>query len=228
MTTWGPGFDPLVADRQGFIVARTNRVTEYTHVLGGSRVPIVDVNGRVFGGPTLLITLDLSDPKMSALKSLPVQVLPLASYINCNVWESRQKFRIDPVTMSLSLVERRVDSIESLPPQDMLPNPLPEVRLILKPMRQKDNPADEQAYYDAFDNFTGGDASFRVLGLPLWNEDLSEFCECGSQMKYIASIGYEVGSARYFKGVEFFFGEGCLYYFLCFDCLRYNAVSQGT
>lgn len=198
----------------------------FRHRFGGQSWKIQDSNS-VYGGPTLLLVLDLADPRLAPLRISRCNGLPLCSYINCSIWDGKQVFQIIPESRSVMLVYREIETPEPLPADIALPNPLPEKCIRLRKMYPWEYPVDAEMYYKAFDEFTGP-SFIRVLGPPLWVWPISETCSCRSPMEYIASIGYEIESAGFVDSGEFFIGEGYLYFLLCRSCLKIAVISQGT
>jgi hypothetical protein len=226
-----PTFGPHMAVPGGVILQAGKG--EFLHRFGGDSWAAIDPNS-VHGGPTLLITLDLSDPLLSELWVPGVNELPLASYINCSVWDGRQVFQWDPVSREVCLICREITShgIDPLADEDRLPDPLPDVSLRSKGMSRADWPLNEDSYWRNYDRFIGSSSSFlRVLGPPLWLQWVQEEeCSGGHPMKYTASIGYEEADTT--KGIvggrPFFIGEGALYFFVCLQCKEIVVVSQSS
>lgn len=86
--------------------------------------------------------------------------------------------------------------------------------------------------YAAQDTFLGGSAFIRIGGAPLWIQDPERAgCECGREMVYVASIGYEAyEQPSIFPGLPqaFFLGELARYFFVCTSCVRVAVISQST
>jgi hypothetical protein len=223
-TVFGPQFstDPgyiAVLGRDGF-----------GHVFGGTDWGVNDPE-PVFGGPTLLLTLDLCDSRLSAIAESGFAELPLPSYLNCSVWSGKQFYRVDANARLVTLLHREVTTPEALDDEDRLPSPLPACPLSLRPMTDADAPTDESAYDTACEKFVGGEAFLRILGPPIWMHwAQSERCCCGSPMLYVAGIGYERpdGPGSIIQSRPFFIGEGVLYFFLCLSCQLLAVVSQPT
>jgi hypothetical protein len=54
--------------------------------------------------PALLLTFDLHDPRLRSLSTLPLDELPVCSFINSNIWEQKQVFEILPHLRALRLL----------------------------------------------------------------------------------------------------------------------------
>ena len=87
---WGP----QMAIPGGYIVQPGQ--DEYDHWFGGDRWRVIDPDSFC-GGPTLLLTLDLSDPRLAALHAPGLPELPFGSYIDSSVWDKRQVYRVEPL-----------------------------------------------------------------------------------------------------------------------------------
>lgn len=200
---------------------------EYGHRFGGDSWTIAEPN-PIFGGATLLFTLDLKDPGLESLYLEETSELPLCSYINCDVWNWKQEFDIQPGSRRVRLLSRS-DSKEALDPEYMLPNPLLEKPAFLREMKKNEYPVDENSYWKACDEFLGGAKFIRVLGPPIWLQGAVRVsCSCGLAMKYVACIGYEFDDnhSGFIEDEPFFIGEGALYFFLCKKCLKLVVISQ--
>jgi hypothetical protein len=185
----------------------------------------------VCGGPTLLLVLDLEDPELACLRTEGIDELPLASHLDCSIWWEKQVFQFDPAIRTFHLVQRTVADPEVLEPEYRLPNPLPERSIRLRRMMKEDMPLDEEAYARLTDNFFGGPDFIRVLGPPLWIQNVSgERCRQSHLMHYIASIGHEAWNqpGKYLDDRAFFYGEGALYFFYCPLCRETTVLSQGS
>lgn len=197
------------------------------HRFGGSSWEVFDPNG-VYGGPSLILVLDLADPRLEHIVA-DASELPLASYINCSAWVGRQHFSIDHAARRLVLVYREVVDPEPLDELVRLPSPLPERQLRLRTMVGDELLLDDDARETAADEFVGGHAFLRILGPPLWLYfPVEESCICGHKMDYLAAVGYENYSrpAGYLDDEPFFIGEGALYFFICARCRNLTVLSQ--
>jgi hypothetical protein len=222
------------ADRYGpEFVASTGWIVElgedvYQHRFGGSSWQVVDPNA-VYGDPTLLLNLDLTDPRLVNLTAESIDALPLCSYINCDAWLSTQLFQIDPESKIVTLVSCQIDSPYQLENEDKFLSPLPERYITLRPMRDDEIPANEILYWKACDSFLGGSAFIRVGGPPVWLQNVEVHkCTCGLPMDYVCGIGYENYDkpAGFVPNKAFFIGEAGLYFFLCKTCLKVAVTSQ--
>lgn len=203
----------------------------YYHKFGGSSWKLSSSEREVRNDPTLLVTLDLTDPRLIELSNFPASELPLVSCINSNAWEKRQVFQIDSDHREVKMVQLEVSTLTYLDYEDQLPNPLPERRLKLREMREEEYPIDEETYWSACDEFIGGNAFIRILGPPIWLQWVEkETCSCGAAMRYICSIGYEdyTKPSGIISGKHFFIGEGALYFFLCSSCSKIVVISQSS
>jgi hypothetical protein len=98
-------------------------------------------------------------------------------------------------------------------------------------MSEVDRPTSESAYWNACDEFVGGQKFIRVLGPPLWLYAAQVVtCECGRKMKYIGALGYESRPpfSQLMDNEAVFFGEMGLYWFLCDECLTCCVTSQAV
>ena len=201
----------------------------WKHRFGGDTWRPVDAN-KVFDGPVLLVVLDLSDERLATLRMRGLSELALCSYINCSVWDGRQRYRICPEEKTVVLLDRDVTHPQPLAPEDMLPNPLPEKPLVLQPLPENEECINEDSYWRACDEFLGGHSFIRVLGHPVWLQHVEqELCECSRIMETFCCIGYEHYESRtLLDGAPFFIGEGALYFSLCKECLRLTVTSQSS
>jgi len=201
----------------------------FKHRFGGESWQVIDPH-PLFGGPTLLLTLDLADPALKSLHCRGLSELPLPSYIDCDLWLYRQDFLLRPQSREI-IVTRRSDPNDAPEPDCMFPNPLPEKTLQLKKMKQSEYPIDENSYWRICDDFLGGPGFIRVLGPPIWLQYLENIdCTCGAAMDYVASIGYEFGDnlSGFIEKEPFFIGEAALYFFFCKQCGLISVISQSA
>lgn len=206
---------------QGFIVEIGD--DSYNHKFGGSSWEIVD---RISSyRPTLLLTLDLFDPKLQSLK-VDLDELPICSHIDCSAWSVKQHFQINSQLRTITLVGLEVVNIENW--TTGFPNPLPERSIKLSPMEILDYPTTEAIYWQACERFLNSNHFIRVLGPPLWMElEEQQSCSCGKSMHYVCEIGNESDSSQdYLDRSNFYIGEGVLYFFLCPDCALLTVISQ--
>jgi hypothetical protein len=198
---------------------------EYRHRFGGDSWRVTDPH-PVFGGPTLLLTLDLADPRLAALRMPGLDEIPLASYLNCDAGNRKQRFRIEPETRTLVMVAREKQVPKSWPEEYWFPNPLPETRIRLRLMTAADWPIDEESHDRIENRFLGGPDFIRVLGPPLWVEESLEGvkCTCGKLMRWICGLGYEDSPtdpgkpSAFVGGAGFDNAEAASQFFLCREC----------
>lgn len=178
--------------------------------------------------PSLLLTLDLSDPLLSDLQSVPLDELPLCSYVAYDIGASPQFYRIHRCDRSVACIQR--GAIRSERPKGTA-LPLEEKSLRLVPMTEEDYPTSESAYWNACDLFLGGRRFIRLLGPPLWLYAVEAVqCICGGEMKYVGALGYEIRPpySQLIENEPVFFGEMGLYWFLCERCLAFAVTSQSS
>lgn len=180
--------------------------------------------------PILLLDIDLRDPSLpfTLPDDLQIDRLPLASYVNSNLWEQRQNYRFYNGTLlweNTRIIESNMYAVE-----DRIKSPLPSGKFHLVEMTEYDLPINEELYWKIGDEFLGGDKFIRILGSPYWLQDPVELnCACERSMPYFASIGYEFfGRPGLFTETAFFFGEAALYFFCCLHCNRISVISQST
>jgi hypothetical protein len=185
---------------------------------------------HICNGPTLLITLDLNDPKLGELNKCGLQEIPLASHIDCNTCEGAQRYIVDNQKKSIQLIWKEINMPSHISNNGWMDHPLPEKMLNLRPMKRSECPINEDLYWKSCESFTGGAAFIRVLGPPIWLQyPETGICSSGHIMKYIASIGYEnAKSQKYIGSNSFFIAEGALYFFLCSQCKEILVKMQFT
>lgn len=200
----------------------------YLHRWGGTSWEIT--NSYVFNdSPSLLVTLDLNDPRLEDIRITGANELPLCSYVNSDAWLSTQVFQIDPVSRLVIMSGNQITQPHLLEDEDRFPNPLPEKRLILRPMTSDELPKDEDSYWKACDSFLGGSAFIRIAGPPIWLQYAeAHICDCGLPLRYVCSLGYENYDqpGGFISNRSFFLGETALYFFLCKTCLKVMVTSQ--
>ncbi len=202
----------------------------FRHTFGGAAWNVVDDTG-IDKQPTLLITLDLADNRLTSLRASGLSELPLCSHINSDAWVCKQVFQIDSKNRFLRLVEREQQHPATVPADLAFPNPLPEKPIRLRDMSPHEVPSNETSYWQSCDSFLGGNSFLRVLGPPVWlDEPMIEHCACGAQSMYCMSIGYEQfdSPGGYLPERPFFIGECALYFFWCRTCLRVTVRSQSS
>jgi hypothetical protein len=221
-----PKFGSRYAAPKGAVANRG--ASTFAHRFGGASWRIKD-SAPISEGPTLLLTLDISDSLFAHLPTLPAEEIPICSYLTRDVWVMPQFYRIEPRRKQVICEAKGTPATEAHFPE--LENPLPETSLDLLPMMESDYPTTEKLYWQACDDFLGGDRFIRVLGPPLWTYSVAKvYCQCADEMIYLCSIGYE-GRRTYshlLGDQPVFFGEAALYWFVCVSCLTVGVISQPT
>jgi hypothetical protein len=203
--------------------------SDYSHSFGGQGWTVRD-SQQIADGPSLMLDLDLSDPKFSELLVDGLDRLPICSYINCDLWIEPQHYQISPEHSNVTLIQRSTKYTTILDEGLRFPNPLPKKQLSLREMTEEEKPINKGDYDRAVDSFVGGESFIRVLGSPLWlQQPESSRCLCGQEQRYVCSIGYEnMTSSSFLDNRPFFIGEAALYFFLCSKCLILTVLSQPT
>ena len=222
-----PKYGPQMSAPRGWVAGPGD--DQFAHTFGGSAWEVNDISNSV-SKPTLLLTLDLKDPRINLPPIDALQSLPVCSHINSDAWVGKQTYQINPDSKAVALAAEN-SSPEPLDEMDTFPNPLPETRITLHKMDPEDYPINEETYWKACDRFLGSSSFIRVLGPPLWLQWVEEHtCQCGLPMEYVCSIGYE--NYEEYSGIirdrPFFIGEGALYFFCCFHCLKVVVTSQSS
>jgi hypothetical protein len=221
---WGPKYS-----RPGWIAVLG--AGKYQHRFGGigwtANGPLDDA----YGPPALILTLDLTDPRLAEAKpkNKGCRELPLFSYVNGMV-EAVQRYRVDHTshTVRFFKAEPLSGTIESLA---ICPNPLPTRKLKLRRMKKSELPTSETAYWKACDTFCGGDGWLRIGGEPLWlYEPEKHTSSKGRPMKYVAAVGYDTNRNSPFldEPGQLMFGEMALYFFVSSDLGEVVVSSQST
>lgn len=227
MSDFNDLFGVQYAEETGYSVKVGNG--QHLHLFGGDEWTMIEEE-PIGHGPTTIVTLDLSDPVLSKYKDMKIERLPLCSYLNC-VWYGRQIYQITKDTNQIYYFQRNRKQIELISSEYLLQMPFPVKKLILRPLEKGEYPLDENAYWNCCDEFLGGKSVIRIMGPPIWIQEIEKVkCDCGKDMEYLASIGYEVDNEfREFIDEEPFFpGEMAHYYFICKDCLKIAVVQQST
>jgi len=191
----------------------------FRHCFGGGSWQAIDEN-PVCGGPSLLMTLSLDDQRLASLKAAGLDELPLCSYVNTEIVWGKQIFEVQPKLRRVVMMQRR-KMVRLVEEKYLLPTRLDEVPLALRPMREDEYPTNLENWSKVRSNQHGGPAFIRVLGAPVFGDDVYSFpCACDRPMEFVASIGWEhLRTGRLMNGKAFFLGEGGLYFFFCPDCL---------
>lgn len=220
---WGPDYN-----QPGWIASLGK--SRYRHRFGGDGWKGVGPLDELLGSPTLLLTLDLRDPRLESLCN-PKQrcQLPLFSYLNVVSMDNPQRYEVEHAT-------QRVEFVKASSFGEVLPgtaaHPLPERPLVLRKMSRSEIPLDEESYWTAGDSFLGGDGYLRVLGPPLWLQEVEwPRDKSRKKMQYCAAIGYE--NYRRPSGLisatePLFFGEMAFYFFASDDLSRVAVLWQST
>jgi hypothetical protein len=196
----------------------------YEHKFGGAgwtaQTGVVEVPP-----PVLLLTLDLSDPRLDLAGAS--RELPLFSRVDASSTEP-QSYVFDAAGRSVTFEGPGWNV--AVDPADLFTPPLTERRLVLRPAQGDEDPALAPSKYEVQDTFLGGSGFIRVRGEPVWLADAEDVvCTCGKETEFVAGIGYERYNAP--SGIvsptrPFFLGELALYFFACLDCRRVVVVSQ--
>lgn len=229
MASYDEKFGPKFSSSPGFIVEAA-KDARFGHKFGGSTWDIVDAQ-LVDDGPALLLTLDLSDPKLSEVSPNGLLELPIVSYINNDIWLEEQTYKIEPSSKTVTMLRKSRHVGYTLSGDDKLPQPLPERQVTLRPMNSSEYPTDEGLYWENTDEFLGGKSFLRVVGHPLWTQNECDVaCRCGEKMTFVLGLGYE-GWEEPFIFMEdqpLFLGEAALYAFYCDKCLELKMISQSS
>jgi hypothetical protein len=173
--------------------------------------------------PVLLITLDLSDPRLGVEAGIPE--LPLCSRLDGTI--ERQSYLFEPGRAAITY--EGPSWYVPIDTADMLPSPLEQHDLLLRNYKDDEDP-EHASKYVVQDTFLGGSACFRIRGQPIWLVDPEKvICSCGRETEFMTCIGYE--NYEHPSGIvaptqPFFIGELALYFFVCFHCNRIVVVSQ--
>lgn len=175
-----------------------------------------------------LVTLDLSDPILAFLKLDSEYELPLISCLNCSSWWEYQSYKIDFKNKKVELVEVIDDFNEIQDEEDKFPLIFPQKQMCLVPLEKNEKPITEDLYEEIIDGF-GEEYICRVGGKPIFvTESISERCPlCGRKMNFVAQIvptPYDNYDAL--EGIDFFFGDGVIYYYYCNKCQTMHVITQ--
>lgn len=213
--------------------------TEYGQWQGYKLLPDKGAYAHRFGGASwkshdksLLITLDLSDPRLKELRACGLSELPLCSNLNAGGWENSQKYRINPDKKEIVVIDNSNNGLHGEEPDDnMLPNPLPSLPVKLEGLLPDEYPIDESHYWRCCDEFLGGNTYFRILGKPIWLQSPQwPQSDSGDMMSFVMCMGYESwdGPFHYLDDRPLFIGEGALYFFFCNSSLTVTVISQSS
>lgn len=199
--------------------------SQHKHRLGGTSWRVTD-ESPFRDGPSILMTLDLTDPKLSSLKELDSDELPICCYLNStSVMCEPQTYKLDFQSREAFLVEKTVlpDSGQFDYFEEM--TELPEIPLRLRDLSNEEYPVDSKSYHNACDAIMGRAPGFaRVLGAPLWlNDPQRVLCKrCNSAPLHLLTLGY---SSSLLNG-KMFFGDFPLHFFLCATCRHLFVISH--
>ena len=156
----------------------------YTHCFGGTDWTVSDAN-EFLVAPTLLLNLDLSDPKLAHLKNEKLETLPICSYINCDLWIETQYFQIKSELAEVVIVRRSSRYTTIFEGSLRYPNPLPRRSISLRPMTDSEMAVSDADYGRAADSFVGGQSFIRICGPPLWLQNPeASVCTCGNEQSF--------------------------------------------
>lgn len=175
-----------------------------------------------------LITLDLRDPKLKYLGLENKEEFPLISCLNCSSWWELETYKIDFENKSVELQSVVDDLHEIQEDEDKFPLFFPERKLTLEELDESEFPLNEDQYYDLLDCL-GEEYICRLGDKPLFlTEVINEKCiTCGGELTFIAEITpAPFGDEDVLNGVNFYFGEGVLYYYYCHKCNTVHVFPQ--
>lgn len=175
-----------------------------------------------------LITLDLSDPSLEFLGMDKNNELPLISCLNCSSWWEYQSYKIDFENNKIELVDVVDEFNEIQDEEDKFSLVFPERKMSLVPLEEKEKPITEELYYEILDSL-GEEYICRVGGIPVFmTEEISDSCpSCGDKLTFIAQIApAPYDDYNVLDGVEFFFGDGVLYFYYCKKCQTMHVITQ--
>lgn len=197
----------------------------HEHVFGGSAWTVSNASD---GDHTLLFTWDPSDPLFTSSDNGIALRIPCFATVARQTGLARQAYRIDASSSRVEILERSsMGEVLELP----FTIPIPPQPLRLTPMSECDYPVSKKIYWAATDRFVGGQDFIRVGGPPLWLYSAAYVtCECGRQMRYVCSLGYESDSpwSGLIPGHPVFFGEMAFYWLKCDVCNIVFVFSQST
>lgn len=201
-------------------------------------LPSSGIYAHRFGGDSwtthdksLLVTLDLNDPKLSGLGSCGLSELPLCSNLKPGGWENRQEYVINSQKKEVFVMDSQNNGFHESSDGNTQPNPLPSIPVELENLCPNEYPIDEEHYWKCCDEFLGGNACFRVLGRPLWLQSPQwPKNASGEMLSFVMCMGYEAwnGPFRYLGDRPLFIGEGALYFFFCCKSLTMTVISQSS
>lgn len=203
----------------------------YNHTFGGTEWTVVD-DTAFHDGPALLFSLDLRDPKLSALSCQKLESLPLCSYINSSLMQEPQEFLILPAEHKVLMTFKCLTDKTAYNNTCPVPNPLPSKQISLRPLNSNEYPVDRNSYSCCLEAMDGGAPFIRILNVPIWDENKSYpksvICgNCMGKMIHALCMGYEnFAEQSYIPNENLFLGEFILYFFFCSKCLRVQVLSN--
>lgn len=220
---YGPHWSGL----RGFKVVKGESI--YNHRFGGKtwKVPICKNCNELYHQ---IFTFDLKDPYLKDIRKDGLNELPLISCLNCSTAWEPQVFKLDINKKEIEILSSEDFQKWIQGSENKICSPLPEVKVKLVKMEDKDIPTSSDLYYNIFDLF-GEEHICRLLGAPLYAQTpIDRECPiCKKEMKYIAMIGSQsYNTENVIDGVDFFIGEMNLYYLLCKECMIIKTECQGT
>jgi hypothetical protein len=220
-------YEQSLLNSKGWIAELTDDSSP--HYFGGNQWRLS--NNVIFDKPCLLLSLNFADIIPNKTSPDAIGLVPICSYINSDIWINTQYYHFDPNLMEVNFIEKEIVATDTIFTNDF-PNPLPQKYISLRSMDSVENLEDESTYWDACDEFVGGESLIRILGRPLWLQSsiTSNCVNCTKQNTYICSIGYQnyLKYTPFIKNMPFFIGESALYFFLCVDCKIISVFSQST
>ncbi len=199
---------------------------QYRHLFGGMAWTMVAPAGAS-PAPTLLLTLDLGDPRLAFGRSSGT--LPLCAHLHDGSNLERQHYSFDPVLNRIAFDGPAWQA--DTDPDYYLPNPLPQHPLCLRPLREAEDLRVTDKY-DVQDTFLGDVAFLRVGGEPLWLQHAGgsralhvvrsrrRWLAWGTRTNPILLDSSPLRSPS--------FSGNSLYFFACFGCNRVAVLSQST
>lgn len=206
--------------------------SKFGHRFGGAEWTATGPLDEAYGPPILILTLDVTDPRLASLKltKKDSRSLPLFSYVNGMV-ETPQRYTLDHTCRTATFVDAEPLS-GTIEPLDLYPKPLPQRSLELRKMTPSELPTSEKAYWKACDTLCGRDNGWlRVGGSPLWLYGPERHTTTdGKPMKYVAAVGYDVNpNSPFLDDPEMLmFGDMAYYLFVSKDLSEVVVTYQST
>ena len=207
--------------------------TLYQHSIGGKDWKHIDIGSH--HDPMLMLTIDFRDPHFAQFQSSGLVELPIVFFeenptadISASYHVSKNRiitflYQNKQMKSEIDLVEKNTGSLDVIP---CIIDPLPIDQFCVN----------EENYWTACEAFwtcgdrDGNPSVIRILGEPVWSQWVfEEFCEYGSKMDYVVSIGYDVSNnSKLSPGKQFMFIEGGMYFFFCQHCCNIHMITQST